>query len=157
MKRIIGVAVAMVFAGLFVAGCADKGPEPPSKAQAILEGEHKLRKMVERTDAKTSTSGGFFLFVGGFDSSAKTSVTVKFAWQMNDGTYAISSLPLEKIRVKLDDGAAVPTIKFRWLPYDSYRRTTPRVQELMDRFVLYAVVTARERDWPVHIQLPLNN
>ena len=158
MKRIIGVAAAIAFAGLFVAGCSDKGPEPPSKAQAILGGEHKLRKMVERTDMKTSASGGFFLFVGGFETSAKTSVTVKFAWQMNDGTYAISSLPLEKIRVKLDDGAAVPTIKFRWRPYYSPRpRRTPQVQELMDTFVLYAVVTVRERDWPVHIQLPLNN
>ncbi len=113
-----------------------------------------LRKMAERTDASSRVYGSFFLFMGDLSATTKTTVSVKFAWEMNDGTYALSSLPLEKIRVKLDEKAAAPTIKFRWRPYPL--RRTVEVQELMDEYVIYAVVTVKESDWPVRVSLPLN-
>ena len=123
-----------------------------SQAEQILKGEHKLRKIAERTDVNSKISGSFFLFVGGLNGKAETTVSVKFAWEMNDGTYALSSLPLEKIRVKLDENATTPTIKFRWTR--SY--PNPEVQELMDNYVIYAVISVRESDWPVQVNLPLN-
>lgn len=154
MSKLLTAVVASVI--LALSGCSgNNAPPPPSKAQTILEGEHKLRKMVERTDVKTSTSGGFFLFVGGFESSVNTSVTVKFAWQMNDGTYAISSLPLEKFRIKFDEQAKTPTIKFRWERY-SYAHSTPTTQQLMNKYVVYALLTVRERDWPISVRLPMS-
>ena len=75
---------------------------------------------------------------------------------MNDGTYAISSLPLEKIRVKLDKEATTPTIKFKWHPWHG-NRGTPQVQYLMDYHVIYALITAKEGDWPIQVNLPLNS
>lgn len=149
------ICIGLVFlVGLFAAGCAEK-PEQPSPAEHILKGEHKLRKMTEHAKTDSTVSGGFFLIVGKFNSSTTTRLLVKFAWEMNDGTYAFSSLPLEKIRVKIDEEVATPTIKFRWRRLVGYR--TPQIQELMDDHVVYALVTVKGNDWPVQIRLPLSN
>lgn len=150
--RIIG-AMLVFLVGIFTISCAEK-PELPSQAEQILKGEHKLRKMVERSENNSKISGNFFLIFGGLDGSTTTKVLIKFAWEMNDGTYALSSLPLEKIRVKLDEKATEPTIKFRWQRWNEYR--TAQIQELMDYYVLYAVLTVREGDWPIKVGLPLN-
>ena len=149
MKR---TSMALVLlTGLFMAGC-EQPPPPPSQAEQILKGEHKLRKMVERTETNSNISGGFFLFVGALSGGTTTSMLVKFAWEMNDGTYALSSLPLEKIRIKLDEDITTPTIKFRWGP-SNHPQT---LQRLIDSNVLYAVITAKESDWPIQVNLPLN-
>lgn len=132
-------------------GCQKKpGRDVPSYAQRVLGGEHQLRRMTEITEVNGQVSGGFFLFVGGISGSISTDVSVKFAWQMNDSTYAISSLPLEKIRVKLDESTLTPTIRFRWVP-----RCEGETQELMATCVRYALITAKPSDWPVQVQLPL--
>ena len=153
MRNRIAITLVLL-AGLFAVGCSQR-PLPPSQAEQILQGEHKLRKMTERTDINARISGIFFLFIGNISGTMNTSVSVKFAWEMNDGTYAISSLPLEKIRVKLDEKATTPTIKFRWRPWN--RRDTAEIQTLMDYYVSYAVVTVRESDWPIQVNLPLNS
>lgn len=154
MKKSIGVAVIVILVGfftVFVTGCA-KNPQPlPSPAEEILKGEHKLRKMTERIESDSRVTASFFLIVGDLSATSTSRVLVKFAWQMNDGIYAISSLPLEKFRVKIDEKAETPTIKFRWGP--GYEK---EIQKLMDNHVIYALLTVRERDWPVSIQLPLN-
>ena len=149
------IGMALVFlVGLFVIGCSQR-PQQPSQAEQILKGEHKLRKMLERSETDSRISGGFFLIVGGLNGTINTSISMKFAWEMNDGTYAISSLPLEKIRVKLDEKVTTPTIKFRWQRWHNSFGTA-QVQKLMDSYILYAVLTVRESDWPVQVSLPLN-
>lgn len=146
--------ILVLLVGLFAVGCSQSTPPPPSQAEQILKGEHKLRKMAERTEVNSRISGSFFLFVGNVSGTTETNISVKFAWEMNDGIYAISSLPLEKIRVKFDEKAETPTIKFRWRPWR--RHDTAQVQTLMDDYVSYAVVIVRESDWPIQVNLPLN-
>ena len=153
MRR-IGVALGLLVGLFFMVGCNEQASQPPSEAERVLKGEHKLRKMAERMDVNSRISGSFFIFVGGLSGTTKTTVSVKFAWEMNDGIYAFSSLPLEKIRVKLDEKATTPTIKFLWRRWQG--RGTPEVQGLMDDYVSYAVVTVRESDWPTQVSLPLN-
>jgi hypothetical protein len=154
MRKSIVLFVAVLVALCAVIGCGTRQEPPDSPAQAVLQGEHKLRKMMGQTEVNSSLSGGFFLFVGDVKAKTSTAVSVKFAWEMNDGTYAISSLPLEKIRVKINEEAKTPTVKFRWRLW--CRRNMPQPQELMDENVLYALVTVREKDWPVQVQMPLN-
>jgi len=151
--RKIGIGLILLV-GLFVIGCAEQ-PKRPSQAEHILNGEHRLRKMSERREVDSSISGGFFLIIGELNASTTTRVSVKFAWEMNDGTYAISSLPLEKIRVKIDKEVATPTIKFRWRRWE--RHSTPQIQKLMDDYIIYALITVKESDWPIQIKLPLND
>lgn len=69
----------------------------------------------------------------------------------DNSMYAISSLPSTKIRVNFNENIEYPTIKFKWTSSDS-----KDIQQLMDNNVLYAVITIREKDWPIDIKLPMN-
>jgi prepilin-type N-terminal cleavage/methylation domain-containing protein len=111
-----------------------KAVEPDSAGAQVLQGEHKLRKMFPQN---------YFLNSG-------TQIT--FAWPLKNGTYAISTLPIEKIRVKFDQTVDTPTIKFCWT-YSNYAT----IDYLMAKHVVYALITVRESDWPAQIQLPLND
>jgi hypothetical protein len=157
------VVSAMVLLGLMVLGTTAiygavvQSTERESPIGVILSGEHKLRKMVEYTQTDSKISGNLFLFVGDLSGKTTTTVLVRFAWEMNDGIYAISSLPIEKFRIKLDDNVIMPTIKFRWRP----RLRTPwgiasDIQGLMDECVIYALITVQTKDWPIQIRLPLD-
>lgn len=132
----------------FLASCVES---PPSRAEAILKGEHQLRKMVEKSGVLSSFSGSYFLFAGSVEGTSRTTLDVKFAWELSDKTFAISSLPIEKFRVNFNESIETPTIKFRWR-----RRNEPELQHLMDRSVIYAVITCKKSDWPTNIKLPLN-
>lgn len=129
-------------------------------AQQVLIGTHPLRKILESKETKTKLSAGFFLFMGGFDGEKKTDWLVKFAWEMNDGTYAISSLPIEKIRIRFNNEIAVPTVEFRvtnniW--HESSYCSNQDLQELIGSgYVSCVVITVKESDWPAQINLPLN-
>lgn len=124
-----------------------------SRAEELLAGDHKLRKLIPKTRIakESSFSGSFFLFMGGVSGQSKEVEIkkVKFAWQTNEGSYAISSLPLEKIQINLVKDIDVPTIKFRWV-----RSGSPSLQYLMDNHIVHAVITCRENDWPTEIKLP---
>lgn len=120
----------------------------------ILQGEHALRKLASSTESTYHASGGMFFLIGSYSANGKTETVVKFAWLMNDGkTWAISSLPLERIRVRLTDKEIAPTIKFAWLRGPIFKRT---LQDLMDREVTYAVITCNGKNWPINVQMPLN-
>lgn len=151
MKKLIGSVIFGLII-IFTTSC-DRIP-----VSQIFGGNHILRKMGERVESNSHVSGSFFLFAGSLTQSTETVSSVKFAWLMNDGkTYAISSLPIEKIRVVFDDKAETPTIKFNYHP----DQTCPldwsdHTQEIMDYYVASATVTIKGSDWPVQIQMPLN-
>lgn len=141
---------------LLFSGCTiDLADPKASDAETILKGTHPLRRMVPTEETNSNLSGGYFLFYAEIKGETQTSQLVKFAWLMNDGiSYSISSLPLEKIRVQFNDTISVPTIRYRW---KWASQGLEDIQLYMDNFVHYAVVTVREEDWPVQINLPLNN
>lgn len=126
-----------------------------SQVGKILQGEHPLRKMVTKQSDKASLNGSFFLIFGEIRGQGETFTKVTFSWLMNDSIYAISSLPIEKIRIKFIQSKEAPSIKFRWRP-DDYIYYGDNLQEIMNDLIIYALVTCREKDWPAEIQLPLN-
>lgn len=149
LLRSLASLVTLLLISWFSVGCSEQHQE--TKAGQLLQGEHKLRKMFQNTEIKNTTSTSFFLFMGDYHSQTQQNLLVKFAWQLSDGTFAISSLPLEKIRVSLDKDVETPTIKFRWGPSDS-----PDLNYIMNERILYAVIKVKESDWPIDINLPLN-
>ena len=138
------LGIAFVFIMVVSQACVDNRSE--SSVGQILAGEHQLRKMTNVTTSESN--GSFFLFLGSFSQSE--SLKVSFAWKMNDGTFAISTLPMEKIRIKINNVVATPTIKFCWT-----RSQYKNVQWAIDHHVLYAVITCKDSDWPQSISLPL--
>lgn len=151
-KKLIILICIAVTTMLGLSSCQQ--PAPISAVGKVLQGEHALRKMGQLVGTTTKSSECFFLVAYNQNEKKETTVTIKFAWQMNDGTFAISSLPLEKFRIKLDNKVVSPTIKFRWTFCDC--DDSINLQEVMNSKVVYALLTIREDQWPVDISLPMN-
>lgn len=152
VKKPVGALVGFAI----LAACAACA-RPPDVAMPILNGEHRLRKMTTAKHAEGHVSGSFFLFSGSVSGDMETRLKVMFSWEMNDGTYAITTLPAEMIRIRLDDSAEQPTIRYAWAPYRSNYAWNEPLQVLIDEQVKYAVVTCKSEHWPTDISLPLNN
>lgn len=138
MSRWIGFVLMIV-----LTACCDT---PPSPAQAVFEGDHDIRQMKSEV-TKTPMRGSFFLFSGDITGGG-TVLTVTFAWE-SQGQYLITTLPLEKVRIKLRENKS-PSVSFRWRP--AYVTDfTP------SDLIIYAVITCSPEDWPVNITLPLSD
>lgn len=136
------------------AGCSSQQEyEELSPGGKIFSGTHSLRKMFSHQENNFEASGSFFLCFGGLNAQSTDSVSVKFSWRMNDGVWAISSLPLEKFRIKFDNNAVEPTIKFRWR--GNYF-SNPDLQWKINESIVYVLLTVREEDWRPNVNLPLN-
>lgn len=133
---------------------------------------HELRRMRERTKSEytSSASGSFFIIVGGYSANAKgeQKFLVQFAWKAYDGTYIMSSLPLEKIRVRVNNRVKTPQITFYTVDYKTYNASMCTSswefdQQLRDtkemaskfEYVAYAVVECTDDQWYPNVELPL--
>jgi len=152
-KMILALTVTISLLGLNACG-------PQSKrisVNDILQGEHQLRKMGQLIGSEEKNKQSLFLVVYNQSESKKTAIFIKFAWKMNDSTYALSSLPIEKVRIKLVKNITAPTVKFKW--HNCYLDTDDAnlIQKIIDRYSYYALITVNETDWPTDISLPMNH
>lgn len=151
----------ILFFGIFMTSCST---EVDPEITEFLGGERTLRKMTSYAGEKVEGSGSFFFFCGSASVTSESQMSVIFAWEMNDGSYQISSLPMTKIRVKFDNQVDSPTIRFILLELnfiDKARIDSPEymmahIQEYLNKRVNYAVLTVKESDWKPDVQLPLN-
>lgn len=145
----------IVYVSIFVCimGCEDV--PVPDKVGEVLRGEHRLRKLTESRDSQSKVSASFFLFFGNFNRNNSSDASIKFAIQLKDSSYAICSLPLEKIRIKFNELDTLPVMKFRWIPSPGGTREF-QIDEIMSNYVRYAVISVRQSDWPIQVSLPLN-
>jgi hypothetical protein len=177
-------------------GCTEYDKNPYNEVKEFYETPHQLRKMFTKeeevtikTPANGSLSGGFFLFIGAVSGEYKegtetkyAATYVRFAWEIKDNTYVITTLPLEKIRIKLTEQTEAPTVSFvldqfaineefndliRQVRFSTgenrVNRTLRRIlanyyepNEAFSKYLAYAVFTARSEDWPTNINLPAN-
>ncbi len=146
---LIAILILMALGAIILmGGCGQKDNE-------LTKGQHPLRKMVSQNNIKQSF-GGFFLFgLGSIGGQSENNIRVHFSWLTNDGTYAITSAPIEKFRIKIDNNVQNPFIEF----IDTSRGQM--VYRTIEKFLDYCppnyiLVTCRDEDWPKDIQLPLN-
>ncbi len=192
MKKLSILAVLIIM-GLIMVGCRPYDQNPLNEAKEFYETPHQLRKMfvkdvIIKEPGKGHLSGGFFLLVGGFsgnyEEGTETMAThVRFAWEIKNNTYIITTLPLEKIRIKLAEKIDAPTVSFfldelainqRFkelvtglttynegkLKVDGYLgrilKDYYNPHKVLSKYLTYVVFTARSEDWPTNINLPVN-
>ena len=121
-------------------GCSHKvQPELMSEQGQVLQGTHLLRQVSQSQVQESHIHGDYFLIAGGFEGSSTSQTTyVTFAWFGNDGVYRFTKLPLEKIMIALNDDIGTPFVKFRWNDYG----------------IIYAIIGANPKDWPVNLHIP---
>ncbi len=145
-----------------IGSCQEQDPLRDRAVRTFGDGHpHVLRKIVETRQDGWRASGGYFLIAGSMTAESVSKTEVRFAWQMNDGTYVVSALPLEQVRIRIDDSVKAPTVEFHISERSrgGCESNVPNgtLDGLIKNTVDYIVVTCQESDWPVNIQLPLNN
>lgn len=143
MKKLFPYIAAVTLA--FATGCV-KETETDSAVGQALRGTHPLKALTVQTTTQGSASGGYFILVGSLEAQAIQTAKLRFAWTDNQGLVSISELPVTKLKFQFNPSNSTPTIKFRWMP-GSYAQDT---QSLMDREVIYALISCREEDFPSH-------
>lgn len=132
---------------LLLASCGKKH-EKHSKANAILKGNHELRRFKVATKDGYRWSAGYFILAGSAHGETYNSTDAAFSWKLNTGEYAISQININRIRVLIDNNVDIPYVKFNWS-----RSNTSHLQILMSDYVNYMVVVCKEEDYPVNINL----
>ena len=156
---IFGILGILVMAGLlggFIWLCvkheANLRNRPYSQSYQMLEGRHQLRKLTTSTSRESEISGGFFLIAGGMSGSSKDKRTVTFSWENVDNEYIISTIPVEKIRIKLDEKVEAPYVTFN---HEASPKMERSIQTEIDFYLNYATFTCKPSDWVIDINMPL--
>ncbi len=167
--RILTGLIPVIF---MVSACTPVKAEGPTKTMRFFEGKHQLQRLVQYSslDSKIDGSGFFFLGVGAgaVSGETKTNYSVKFAWKSNvDDSYIISSVPLERVRVRFDEKIEIPYVEFQlWCGDNGTSEkcggpdnwlTSYGQQFIIDRgYVLYVTIAVKQSDWPLKIEMPLS-
>lgn len=111
-----------------------------TNAGELLAGQHYLGQLNE------GESEDSYFLVNDNPNGIYTETKLSFSFQVSDGSYAMATLPLNKIRVKFYEEIETPYVTFRWTP-----SVSTDVQYIMDNFVTYMVVYCKEKDFPMDI------
>jgi len=151
MKKLILIMFSFMF---LLCGCADNPPpKGESKASLIFSGKHELKAMGKiNTEINSHSSGSFFFILGSYYSESKEIKTVSFAWKSGE-EYIISTVPLDKIRIHIDNSIEKPYILFRWKADNYYY---PKITTMIEEDVMYIVVFCKEEIWNHSISIPLS-
>jgi len=96
----------------------------------------ELRQLVQETEIKKGSSGYFFLIGGGFDSYENKITTVKVFAKIN-GRFRIIEMPIEDIRISIDNKLAKPNIEIEYV--DSYKYSDEELVNQKWRDKIYVV------------------
>ena len=113
-----------------------------------LKGTHTLRQIGQHTETSQTSSASFFLISENFSSNSSADTKVTFSWQGNDKVYRFFTIPLSRVRIRLDDTVTIPYVYFNWNGLLVSR-------DANEGDVNYVVVTCSSKDWPVNIQIPV--
>ena len=90
---------------------------------------HELRKLVSKKEITKSSSGGFFLLMGGYNSSEKTESYVLMSFKNEQGEFQNIKVCLDKIRIKEDAVSDNPSISFLigdMIAFEDYNTVSPQ-------------------------------
>ena len=74
----------------------------------------ELRQLVNDTKERTSASGGFFFIAGTYSSRSYTEITISVFAKV-DGAYRYIKIPIERVRINIDNNIKLPTLKIVYL------------------------------------------
>jgi hypothetical protein len=162
MKRAWMIVCVLVLVS-FLAGCCDERGDISTRK---FFGEARpMRHVIQTTSQNGSLDGAFFLFAGAVSGRTSTQSIVKFSWKNSDDTWIISSIPMERVRVKLQPNATTPTVSFGIYchapagegicPADDTLESDGPQAVIDGGYVQYVTFTCRPEDWPINLQMPL--
>jgi hypothetical protein len=156
-KNYFFLSIIILFFSTILLSCNNENQTDTDVVGSTLRGTHALRKLAEMNIQDNRTKRDFFIFTGSMNVENNSSPGVSFAWEQNDSTYILSTLPLNRIRIRFNEAINTPIIKFRWYPGSPYHLIKDDMEKIMKNYIIYAVIYTKRDNWPEQIQLPMNS
>ena len=122
-----------------------------------MKTSHSLRKMTNLSESHrdASAGGGYFLFSGVFNAEMHeyTTYDVVFAWDYR-GTFVISKVPIERIRVMLVKEKVEPKVSVVIADEAQEHWFDDNSKIFMENCIKYVLVIANEEDWNYNVEMP---
>jgi len=147
---------------ILILGCeVEQNNRIRANMKNIFDKEHKLRRLVNKTEKESHWDAGFFILIGAGSGSSKQRECVYFSWEEDDSLYVISRMEVTKIRVKIVDNIDIPTIKFKWDGFIDVPGTMlsiyneNEINKIIQHHVQFATIKCKAEDWKLKIEMPL--
>jgi len=141
----------IVLSTIFFFNCSDGSPHP---IEHVLSGKHELRR-IKSFKLKSDIIGSYFLFSGSISGGGEK-IKVSFAWKTHVGIYIITTLPLEDIRIKVDNTIKNPHVLFTTKRCNIYRHDLD-ITTMISTCVPYVTVVVKSEQWTSNIEMPLGD
>ena len=105
----------------------------PLRKKSFISSKFELRQLVKETENKKESSGVFFLIGGSFHSEELNETKVK-CFAKVDGSFRIIEMPIEDIRIRIDNKLKKPNIQVK---YEDYNKLED--EKLLNEFFTYKV------------------
>lgn len=100
--------IAIILSLMFLNSCIE-----PMEDQKFKTSEFELRQLVKTTEKSKISEASFFLIYASYSSSDKSETTIKMFANV-DGYYRVVDVPIEYIRVKIDNSMFIPTLHIQY-------------------------------------------
>ncbi|MBI3632283.1 MAG: hypothetical protein HY225_02450 [Candidatus Vogelbacteria bacterium] len=164
--RFMAIALVLSFSVFGLCGC--EPPRPNGVEYEIFLGEHALHKIAPSVIKNhTGGEGSFFICYGVYSGgSTEVKRLVTFSWySKREDAYLTTTVPLENVRIRIREGLKERSVAFGLYnsnEIDSLNRInyfleTEGQQYVFDHgYILNVTFTVAPEDWPVNIEMPLN-
>lgn len=125
----MGRIMLIAFAALMLVGC---DLPRQNTCENVFRGEHKLMCILPDTIGSQC------------QYAIVSNDNIKYMWLMNDTTYHMSTVPISKVRIKIDENVYEPYVKYRWCACNS----ASDVQAAINDNVVYMVLVCSSADCP---------
>jgi hypothetical protein len=107
--------------------------------ESMLGGNHELRKFNVKTTSSTSTSGFYFLVVGGYSSTTSENTVVRCYFLNYKNEYQLMETRLTNVNIKIDSTCTKPYVRFYWSNDAGYYYNTDKdkIYDAVTRMVIY--------------------
>lgn len=138
---------------LFIVSCNITPPDPPEKLYPEKDIKHKLRKFNVKTTTNTSSSGFYFVVIGGYSSRTDENTNVRLYFENCRKEYQFLELPLSYVRIKIDSTVIEPYIVFNNSRSYIYNSEGRCYGNLSYHYVENAIISCRENDFQPDIDI----
>lgn len=139
---------------LFVVSCEIPKPSPIENSYPEKGINHKLRKFNVKTTTSTSSSGFYFVVIGGYSSNSYESTSIRLYFENCHKEYQFLELPLHKVRIKIDSTVVDPYIVFDNYPSFSMSEGAGNCYSGMGfGDIKNAIISCRENDFQPDVDI----
>lgn len=113
MKRDFIIVVTLMFLVTLFISCKQQNRE-------IFSNTFEIRQLIKEDKVEDKSSGSYFLIADSYSNSTSRETVVKM-FVKADGMYRLIEIPLEDVRVNIDDSLSHPNLEVKYKKYESLK------------------------------------